>query len=40
VFVAQLESMTDTYLSWNLAMAEKNLGAEYMQPGDSVLQEK
>ncbi|KAJ7838328.1 hypothetical protein B0H14DRAFT_2588627 [Mycena olivaceomarginata] len=39
-FVAQLESMTDAYLSWNLAMAEKNLGAEYMQPGDSVLQEK
>ncbi|KAJ7790341.1 hypothetical protein B0H14DRAFT_3501690 [Mycena olivaceomarginata] len=28
------------YMSWNLAMAEKNLGAEYTQPRDSVLQEK
>jgi hypothetical protein len=40
VFAAQLESMTDTYMSWNLVMAEKSLGAKYTQPRDSVLQEK
>jgi hypothetical protein len=39
-FAVQLESMTDAYMSWNLVMAEKSLGAEYMQPRDSVLQEK
>jgi hypothetical protein len=32
--------MTDAYMSWNLVMAEKSLGAEYMPPRDSVLQEK
>ncbi|KAJ7693724.1 hypothetical protein B0H14DRAFT_3531072 [Mycena olivaceomarginata] len=40
VFAAQLESMTDAYVSWNLVMVEKSLGAEYTQPRDSVLQEE
>jgi hypothetical protein len=39
-FAAQLESMADAYMSWNLVMAEKSLGAEYTPPRDAVLQEK
>jgi hypothetical protein len=38
-FAAQLESMTDTYLTWDLAMSEKDLGDEYTLPEGSVVEE-
>jgi hypothetical protein len=38
-FAAQLESMTDAYLTWGLAMSEKDLGDEYALPEDSVVEE-
>ncbi|KAJ7698838.1 hypothetical protein B0H14DRAFT_3528743 [Mycena olivaceomarginata] len=36
VFAAQLDKMTDAYMDWSLAMADKGLGGSYTQPEDSV----
>ncbi|KAF8144404.1 hypothetical protein K438DRAFT_1992863 [Mycena galopus ATCC 62051] len=39
-FSAQLEAMTNAYMSWSLAMSEKGLGGEYEQPEHLVTQDK
>ncbi|KAJ7869704.1 hypothetical protein B0H14DRAFT_2571643 [Mycena olivaceomarginata] len=40
VFAAQLEKMTDAYVDWDLAMADKGLGGSYTQPEDSVEEDR
>jgi hypothetical protein len=36
MFAVQLDKMTDVYVDWSLAMADKGLGRSYTQPEDSV----
>ncbi|KAJ7824252.1 hypothetical protein B0H14DRAFT_3469498 [Mycena olivaceomarginata] len=38
-FAAQLESMADAYVTWDLGMSEKDLGDEYTLPEGSVIEE-
>ncbi|KAF8179785.1 hypothetical protein K438DRAFT_1977146 [Mycena galopus ATCC 62051] len=38
-FAAQLENMTEAYMGWSLAMAEKGLGGGYVQPDDLVVED-
>jgi hypothetical protein len=38
-FAAQLDAMTDAYMSWSLAMAEEGVGGEYVQPETSVVED-
>jgi hypothetical protein len=40
VFAAQLEEMTDAYVGWSLAMADKGLGGDYTQPEGSVEEDR
>ncbi|KAJ7362389.1 hypothetical protein DFH08DRAFT_799427 [Mycena albidolilacea] len=40
VFAAQLEKMTDVYMDWSLAMVDKGLGGDYMQPEGSVEEDR
>ncbi|KAJ7793024.1 hypothetical protein B0H14DRAFT_3498554 [Mycena olivaceomarginata] len=36
---AQLDAMTDAYMSWSLAMAEEGVGGKYVQPETSVVED-
>ncbi|KAF8178807.1 hypothetical protein K438DRAFT_1977654 [Mycena galopus ATCC 62051] len=38
-FAAQLENMTEAYMGWSLAMAEKGLGGSYVQPDNLVIED-
>ncbi|KAF8128079.1 hypothetical protein K438DRAFT_2000463 [Mycena galopus ATCC 62051] len=38
-FAAQLENMTEAYMGWSLAMAEKGLGGSYVQPDNLVVED-
>jgi hypothetical protein len=39
VFAAQLDAMTDAYMSWSLAMSEEGIGSEYVQPETSIVED-
>jgi hypothetical protein len=39
VFATQLNTMTDAYMSWSLAMADEGIGGNYMQPETSVVED-